>query len=61
MKYGTCCKQGRNSRKDNTHLQKKIGLKTIAVYSESDEGSMHTRLADESVMHRPEAGREELS
>jgi acetyl-CoA carboxylase biotin carboxylase subunit len=32
---------------------KKIGLKTIAVYSESDEGSMHTRLADISVCIGP--------
>ncbi len=32
---------------------KKIGLKTVAVYSESDEGSMHTRLADESVCVGP--------
>lgn len=32
---------------------RKIGLKTIAVYSESDEGSMHTRLADLSVCIGP--------
>ncbi len=32
---------------------KKIGLRTIAVYSESDEGSMHTRLADISVCIGP--------
>ncbi len=32
---------------------KKIGLKTIAVYSESDEGSLHTRLADMSVCIGP--------
>ncbi len=32
---------------------KKIGLKTIAVYSESDEGCMHTRLADVSVCIGP--------
>lgn len=34
---------------------KKIGLKTIAVYSENDEGSMHTRLADYSVCIGPRA------
>lgn len=32
---------------------KKIGLRTVAVYSESDEGSMHTRLADISVCIGP--------
>ncbi len=32
---------------------KKTGLKTIAVYSESDEGSMHARLADISVCIGP--------
>lgn len=32
---------------------KKIGVKTVAVYSESDEGSMHTRLADISVCIGP--------
>ena len=32
---------------------KKIGLKTVAVYSESDEGAMHTRLADVSVCIGP--------
>lgn len=34
---------------------KKLGFKTIAVYSENDEGSMHTRLADESVCIGPRA------
>ena len=34
---------------------KKLGLKTIAVYSENDEGSMHTRLADECVCIGPRA------
>ena len=32
---------------------KKIGLKTVAVYSESDEGAMHARLADVSVCIGP--------
>ena len=32
---------------------KKIGLKTVAVYSENDEGCMHTRLADFSVCIGP--------
>lgn len=32
---------------------KKIGLKTVAVYSENDEGSMHTRVADVSVCIGP--------
>ena len=32
---------------------KKAGLKTVAVYSESDAGSMHTRLADISVCIGP--------
>lgn len=34
---------------------KRIGLKTVAVYSENDEGSMHTRLADYSVCIGPRA------
>ncbi len=34
---------------------KKLNLKTIAVYSENDEGSMHTRLADYSVCIGPRA------
>ncbi len=32
---------------------KKTGLRTVAVYSESDEASMHTRLADVSVCIGP--------
>lgn len=32
---------------------KKLGLETIAVYSENDENSMHTRLADVSVCIGP--------
>jgi acetyl-CoA carboxylase biotin carboxylase subunit len=32
---------------------KKIGFKTVAVYSESDEGNMHARLADISVCIGP--------
>lgn len=32
---------------------KKLGLKTIAVYSENDEHSLHVRLADESVCIGP--------
>ncbi|MGI6161660.1 MAG: acetyl-CoA carboxylase biotin carboxylase subunit [Christensenellales bacterium] len=32
---------------------KKLGLRTVAVYSENDEGSMHVRLADESVCIGP--------
>ncbi len=32
---------------------KKLGLETVAVYSENDEGSMHTRLADVSVCIGP--------
>ena len=32
---------------------KKIGIKTVAVYAENDEGSLHTRLADISVCIGP--------
>ena len=32
---------------------KKIGLKTVAVYSENDEGCLHTRVADASVCIGP--------
>jgi acetyl-CoA carboxylase, biotin carboxylase subunit len=34
---------------------KKIGLKTVAIYSDCEAGSMHTRLADESVCIGPRA------
>ncbi len=41
---------------------KKIGYKTIAVYSENDEGAMHTRLADVSVCIGPrQAGKSYLN
>lgn len=32
---------------------KKLGIKTVAVYAENDEGSLHTRLADVSVCIGP--------
>ena len=32
---------------------KKLGLRTIAVYSENDEGGLPVRLADESVCIGP--------
>ena len=32
---------------------KEMNIKTVAVYSETDKNSMHTRLADESVCIGP--------
>ena len=37
---------------------RRLGLRTIAVYSEADRGALHTRLADEAVCIGPAAARE---
>ena len=37
---------------------KKMGIKTVAVYSEADKGARHVELADESVLIGPAASRE---
>jgi len=37
---------------------RRLGLRTIAVYSEADRGALHTRLADEAVHVGPAAARE---
>ena len=37
---------------------KKLGIKTVAVYSEADRDALHVELADESVMIGPAPSRE---
>src|SRR5436190_3666445 len=37
---------------------KRLGLRTIAVYSEADAGALHTRVADEAHLIGPPAARE---
>ncbi len=37
---------------------KRLGLRTIAVYSEADAGAMHVRMADEAYPIGPAAARE---
>jgi 3-methylcrotonyl-CoA carboxylase alpha subunit len=37
---------------------RRLGVRTIAVYSEADRGALHTRLADEAVPVGPAAARE---
>ncbi len=37
---------------------RRLGLRTIAVYSDADRGALHTRLADEAVHVGPAAARE---
>ena len=37
---------------------KKLGIKTVAVYSEADSNSMHVRLADESYCIGPAASKD---
>ena len=37
---------------------RRLGIKTVAVYSEADAGARHVRLADEAVFIGPAAARE---
>ncbi|MGN0480242.1 MAG: biotin carboxylase N-terminal domain-containing protein, partial [Lachnospiraceae bacterium] len=37
---------------------RELGIKTVAVYSEADAGSLHTRLADESICIGTAAGKD---
>ena len=37
---------------------KRLGIGTVAVYSEADEGALHTRMADEAVLIGPPAAAE---
>ena len=36
---------------------REMGIQTVAVHSTADTDAMHVRLADESGLHRPAAGR----
>ncbi len=40
---------------------RRMGIKTVAVYSEADANALHVEMADEKVLHRPGAVRAELS
>ena len=40
---------------------KRLGMRTIAVYSEADAGALHVRLCDEAHLIGPAAGARELS
>src|SRR5690606_17016979 len=40
------------------HTARKMGIRTVAVYSEADKDSRHVQLADESVCIGPAASRE---
>jgi propionyl-CoA carboxylase alpha chain/3-methylcrotonyl-CoA carboxylase alpha subunit len=37
---------------------RRLGLRTVAVYSEADRGALHVRMADEAVCIGPAAARE---
>ena len=39
---------------------KRMGIKTVAVYSEADKDAMHTRLADEAICIGPAEPRKKL-
>ncbi len=40
---------------------RKMGIKTVAVYSDADRDALHVQMADEAVQHRPAAVDAELS
>jgi hypothetical protein len=40
---------------------RRMGIATVAVYSDADARALHVEMADEAVQHRPCAGRRQLS
>jgi propionyl-CoA carboxylase alpha chain len=37
---------------------RRMGIKTVAVYSDADRDALHVEMADEAVSHRPSARRQ---
>ena len=42
------------------HSARKMGIKTVAVYSDADRGALHMRLADEAGLSKDDVDKETL-